>query len=131
MIRYQPSGFDARENERLVKAIRKFPTQDRRTGTVSIEAIRFIRQLRQAASASPPRWTQLVEGQGMGPRLIAGPGTHPASGGAACASTRIPILRFSAFTTAPPETRGGDSEMVLRRGIDGTAAFALAAPCEA
>ena len=31
------------------------------------------------------------------------------------------------FTTAPPETRGGDSKMVPR-GIDGTAAVALAGP---
>ena len=67
----------------------------------------------------------------MGLRLIAGPGTHPASGGATCASTRIPTLSFSAFRTAPPETHGSASEMVLRRGIDGTAAAALAAPSEA
>ena len=47
MIRYQPSGFDARENERLVKlkAIRKFPTQDRRMGQSGTSS----------ASASIPR----------------------------------------------------------------------------
>ena len=36
--------------------------------------------------------------------------------------------RPCAFTTAPPETREDDSEMVLRRGIDRTAAVAVAGP---
>jgi hypothetical protein len=80
------------------------------------------------------------EGPGAVPRLVArtGEGRHPQARAEIMSGGRSAVLRpFAgagrpcAFTTAPPETRGGDSEMVLRAGSTERRQSRLRAPCEA
>ena len=109
----------------------------RDVGEIALDALR--RQAAGPIGVHHDRDVTVLEPEGPGavPRLVAGTAragipqarAEIMSGGpSAVLRPFAGAGRPCAFTTAPPETRGGDLRDGPARGIDGTAAVALAGP---